>query len=155
MVFDDRVGAISRSRSIAAQPQAIWDVLSDFGAISSWASDVDHSALLNHGPDGDPLGTTRRVQLGRNAVVERIKEFTAPTAIAYDVEGLPPIMGKLANRWTLRPAGDVTEVTLTSTVDLGNNPLASAAEWVALRGIARTSDSLLDGLAHRMENPHG
>ncbi len=36
-----------RLRTIAAEPQAIWDVIADFGAISSWADIVDHSCLLN------------------------------------------------------------------------------------------------------------
>jgi Polyketide cyclase / dehydrase and lipid transport len=151
MVLDDGVANISRSRLIAAQPQAIWDVLADFGAISSWADDVDHSSLLNHGPDGGLLGTTRRVQMGRTAVVERITVLDAPATIAYDIEGLPRVLGKVANSWTLRQEGDVTDVTLTSTVVMGQNPLASAAEWVVLRGLARTTDSLLAGLANRME----
>jgi carbon monoxide dehydrogenase subunit G len=157
MVLDDGVADISRTRPIAAQPQAIWDVLADFGAISSWAHDVDHSALLNLGPEGGLLGATRRVQLGRNAIVERIRTYDPPTTIAYDVEGLPGILGKVANRWTLQPEGAATLVTLTSTMEMGHryNLLASAAEWVALRGIAKTSDSLLAGLATRMEKPHG
>jgi carbon monoxide dehydrogenase subunit G len=150
----DAMGTISRSRPMRAQPQAIWDVLADFDSPSSWAPGIDHSSLLNHGPDGGLLGATRRVQIGRNAVVERIKECTPPTTIAYDVEGLPGILGKVANKWTLRPAGDGTEVTLTSTVAMGNNPVARAAEWVILRGIAKASDKLLAGLAMRMENAH-
>ena len=97
---------ISRSRTIAARPQAIWDVLADFGAPSSWADDVDHSCVLNHGPDGGPLGTTRRVQVGRNTFVERIVEFDR------------------------------------------------LAERVVLRGMAKQSDALLAGLAHRLEDTH-
>jgi hypothetical protein len=155
MVLDDGVADISRSRLIAAQPQAIWDVLADFGAISSWAGDVDHSSLLNRGPGGGPLGTTRRVQMGRNAVVERITVFDPPTTITYAIEGLPRFLGKVANSWTLRQQGDVTDITLTSTVVMGHNPLASAAEWAVLRGMAKTSESLLAGLTTRMENPDG
>src|SRR4051794_23260278 len=119
MVLDVGVADISRSRPIGAQPQAIWDVLADFGAISAWAHDVDHSALLNLGPDGGLLGATRRVQLGRNAVVERITTYDPSTTIAYGVEGLPGILGKVANKWTLRPDGDATLVTLTSTIAMG------------------------------------
>jgi uncharacterized protein YndB with AHSA1/START domain len=154
MVLDDGVADISRSRLIAAQPQAIWDVLADFGAISSWAGDVDHSALLNHGPGGGLLGATRRVQMGRNAIVERITVCEPPSTVAYAIEGLPRFLGTVANSWTLRRHGDATDVTLTSTVVMGRNPLARAAEWVVLRGMAKTSESLLAGLATRMENPH-
>jgi len=49
MVLDGGVADISRSRTIAAQPQAIWDLLADFGSLSSWADNVDHSCVTNHG----------------------------------------------------------------------------------------------------------
>ena len=101
------------------------------------------------------MGTTRRVQVGRNTLVERITEFDAPTTLAYDIEGLPARLGKVANRWTLRPAGaetPVTLVTLTSTLKIGSRPPARLAERVLLRFVAKQSDQLLAGLAHRLEN---
>jgi hypothetical protein len=155
MVLDDGVADISRTQTITATPQAIWDVLADFGALSSWSANADHSCILNHGPDGGALGTTRRVQVGRNTLVERIVEFDPPTALAYGIEGLPRRLRHVANRWTLRPGVGATEVTLTSTVDIGAGPLAQAAEWVICRGMARESDSMLAGLAQRMEHPDG
>jgi uncharacterized protein YndB with AHSA1/START domain len=154
MVLDDGVADIRRSRTIPAPATAVWDVLADFGTISSWAGDVDHSCILNHGPDGEMLGATRRAQMGRMALVERITVFNPPTAVGYDVEGLPKLLGHVANRWTLRPAGKATEVTITSTVEIGRNPLARTAELVIGRGMAKTSDSLLADLARRLENPH-
>ena len=154
MVLDEAVAEISRSRTIMAQPQAIWDVLADFGTLSSWADGVDHSCLLHHGPDGATVGTTRRVQLGRRALVERITECTPPVTLGYDVEGLPPRLRTVANRWTLRPRGETTAVTLTSTVDIGSGPVALAAEWVVCRRMAAASDSILDGLARATEDTH-
>jgi uncharacterized protein YndB with AHSA1/START domain len=154
MVFDDEVADISRSRTITAPPQAIWDVLADFGSLSSWADNADHSCILNHGPDGGTVGTTRRVQIGRNALVERITECDPAAALAYGIEGLPRRLRTVVNRWTLRPTGTATEVTLTSRVEIGAGPVARAAEWVVCRGMAKESDSMLAGLARRMENPH-
>ncbi len=154
MVLDDGVGDISRTRTIAAQPQAIWDVLADFGALSSWAEAIDHSCLLNHGPDGPALGTTRRIQVGPNTLVERITEFDPPQTLAYDIEGLPARLGKVTNRWTLRAVGDHTVVALISTVEAGTGRPARMAEWVALRVLAKQADALLAGLAQRMENTH-
>ncbi|OSC43261.1 SRPBCC family protein [Mycobacterium decipiens] len=157
MVLDGVVSDISRSRTIASRPQAIWDVLADFDALSSWAARVDHSCVLTHGPDGGQLGTTRRVQVGRNALVERVTEFDPPAALAYRIEGLPTRLRKVTNRWTLRPAGPadaVTVVTLTSTVEIGGHPLARLAELVVGRAMAKQSDALLAGLAHRLENQH-
>lgn len=148
---------ISRSRTVAAPPQAIWDVLADFGALSSWADDIDHSCVLSHGPDDGPLGTTRRIQIGPNALVERITEFDPPTTLAYDIEGLPTRLRKVANRWVLRPLGtaaDTTSVVLISTVEVGTGRPARTAEWLALRVLAKQSDALLAGLARRLENTH-
>lgn len=154
MVLDDGVGDISRSRTVMAPAQAIWDVLADFGALSSWADGVDHSCVLQHGPDGGAVGTTRRVQVGPNTLVERITEFDPPTTLAYDIEGLPTRLRKVANRWTLRPVGAQTAVALISTVEVGTGRPARMAEWVALRVLAKQSDALLAGLARRMENTH-
>jgi len=142
---------ISRSRTISAPPQAIWDVLADFGSLSSWADGVEHSCILNHGPDG-PVGTTRRVQVRHNALVESITEFDPPATLAYDIEGLPARLRRVANRWTLRPAGEATVVTVTSTVEIGRGPLADLAERIVGRVMAKQSDAMLAGLNRRLED---
>jgi uncharacterized protein YndB with AHSA1/START domain len=144
---------VSRTRIIAAPPRAVWDVLADFGSISSWAGNVDHSCVLEHGPDESPVGTSRRVQVGRNTLVERITEFDAPTALGYTIEGLPRRLRRLTNRWQVRPAGEArTEVTLTSTVEIGDNLLARAVETVIGRAMAKQSDAMLTGLAQEVED---
>lgn len=128
-------------------------MLADFGAIAAWAPGVDHSCVLRTDPDG-PLGTTRRVQVGRLTLVETITEFTSPRALAYDIAGLPRQLRHVSNRWTLQPAGTGTEVTLTSRVDLGAGPLRTLVARVLCRILARSSDSMLAGLAKRWENTH-
>ncbi|MFZ0230053.1 MAG: SRPBCC family protein [Mycobacterium sp.] len=143
---------IDRSRSIAADPNAVWDVLADFGSISSWADNIDHSCILNHG--GEPIGTTRRVQIGRNALVEQITEFEPARTLGYDVEGLPKRLRRFNNRWSLRPTDNgTTIVTITSTVEIGSGPLQKLAERAACRVQARQSDLMLAGLANRLEKP--
>ncbi len=129
-------------------------MLADFGGISSWAEDVDHSCVLEHGPDGGPIGTTRRVQLKRNTVVEQIVEFVPESVLAYDVTGLPRVLGSLRNRWTLTPTAGATAVTLTSTVNMGNRPHQRLAERAICRVAAKQSEALLAGLANRMEKHH-
>ena len=139
---------IDRSRTVAAGAKDIWDVLADFGSISAWADNIDHSCILNHG--SEPVGTTRRVQIGRNALVERITEFDPTWALAYDVEGLPKRLRRFNNRWTLRSAqGGNTVVTLTSTVEIGSLPLHRLAERAVCRVQVRQSDVMLAGLAKR------
>ena len=143
---------MSRTRTVAAPLQSVWEVLADFGALSSWAGNVDHSCLLDHGAGTTLLGASRRVQVGRDALVERIVDCSAPTTLAYDIEGLPRRLGRVNNRWTLAAAGTgTTAVTLASTVDIGAKPLARVAERAICRMMAKQSDALLAGLAERVE----
>lgn len=151
MRLDIPVASISRSRTVDAPPRAVWEVLADFGSLSSWAANVDHSCLLEHGARGTGVGTSRRVQVGRDTLVERITEFSAPAVLAYDIEGLPRRLRRVMNRWTLTPAGDSTHVTLTSTVEIAANPVAGIAEQALCRYLAKQSDVMLAGLAARVE----
>jgi carbon monoxide dehydrogenase subunit G len=145
------VAQIDRTRTVPATPDDVWKVLADFGALSSWVDGVDHSSILVRGADG-PLGTARRVQMGRNTLVERIVEFDPRRALAYDIEGLPKRLRKVTNRWTLRPQGQSTAVTLTTTVEIGSGRISQLAERVICRAITRQSDDLLAGLAKRLEH---
>jgi hypothetical protein len=146
------VADIHRTRTIAARAQEIWDVLADFGSISVWAPNADHSCILFSGPGGGPVGTARRVQVKRDALVERITEFDAPHSLAYDIEGLPRRVRRVTNRWTLVADAGSTVVTLTSTVEIGSRGPAKLAERILCRFLARQSDSMLAGLADRLEN---
>jgi hypothetical protein len=143
---------IYRSRTVAAGPKEVWDVLADFGSISSWADNVDHSCILNHGDE--PVGNTRRVQIGRSTLVERITEFDPTWALAYSIEGLPERLHRFTNRWTLRRIHDGhTVVTLTSTVEIGSGPMHKLAERAVCRALVRQSGIMLAGLAKRWEKP--
>ncbi len=146
---------IQRTRSIAASAQKIWAVLADFGALSSWADNADHSCILFRGADGGPVGTARRVQIKREALVEQITEFDPPRALSYDIEGLPTALRRVTNRWTVTPTdGESSIVTLTSTVEIGPHSPQRLAEHVLCRFLARESDSMLAGLANRLESAH-
>jgi uncharacterized protein YndB with AHSA1/START domain len=154
MGLDGLVAEIRRSRTIAAEAQAIWDVLADFGAISSWADIVDHSCLLSPAAEGVGVGAARRVQFGRDTLVERITEFDPPHSLAYDVEGFPRQLRRLINRWTLSPTTGGTVVILTTTIEIGQNRLQRLAESALARFSARQLDVMLTGLTHRLEGSH-
>ncbi|OBF10335.1 SRPBCC family protein [Mycobacterium sp. 852002-10029_SCH5224772] len=144
---------IQRARTIAAAIDDVWNVLADFGSLSSWCGNVDHSCVLYSGPGGGPVGTARRVQVKRDALVERITEFDPGRTLAYDIDGLPRRLRRVTNRWTLTPAGGhTTRVSLTSTVEIGPGATRKLAERVLCRFLARQSDALLVGLANRLEN---
>ena len=142
---------VRHSRTIAAEPEAIWGVLADFGALSAWADGIDHSCLLHHGDDADPLGLTRRVQVGRDVFVETIVAFAPPRFLAYDISGVPSTMSA-SNRWNLRPdSAGRTTVTLTSTVQMPPRPWRPITERIAARLVARRCRALLDSLATHCE----
>jgi hypothetical protein len=146
------VTEIAAARTLAAELDAVWEVLADFAAISAWADNVEHSCLLERSDDGGPLGMSRRVQVGRNALVERIVVFEAPTTLAYDLEGLPPRLRTVRNRWELAPQGErSTLVTVTTTVGIGGRPPQQLAERVVGRMISRQSVVMLTGLAAHLE----
>ena len=142
---------IERSRTIAAAPQEVWEVLADFGALSTWVDRVDHSCILTHVADGH-VGTARRVQMGRQTLVERIVDYHPPHTLAYDIDGLPNRLRRVNNRWSLRPFGDSTVATLTSTVEIGSGRISELAERAMCRLMTRESKGLLDGLARRSED---
>lgn len=148
------VARISRRRVVRADPQTVWDLLADFGNIHDWLPGVDHSCMLSTRADG-PVGTARRVQMGRMTLVETITEFDAPAALAYDITGLPRFLRHFNNRWSLQPDGSATAVTLTTTVDLGPGRLRGpAARLVCLVLAKLSSDTMLAALATRSETGH-
>ncbi|MGB0437711.1 MAG: SRPBCC family protein [Mycobacterium sp.] len=142
---------VSRSRTIAASPGSIWAVLADFGSLSSWAEGIDHSCVINTGEDTDPIGMTRRVQVGRDTLVETITAFAPQRLLAYDISGLPPMLSA-SNRWNLSPDDQGrTTVTLTSTVRIRPRALRPIVERVGARVIAKRSEPLLNSLATHLE----
>ncbi len=145
---------ISRTTTIHRPPDQVWAALVDFGAIGDWAPNVDHSTVSHHGGDGEAgaVGTVRRVQAGRMALLETIVTADEPERLAYDITGLPKVVRSAVNAWTLRPVGDrATEVTLTSTVDCGPRPPQQLVARIVSRVMARQSDAMLGGLKQHLE----
>lgn len=140
---------VTRSITVGTSPEAVWTVLAAFDRISTWADDVEHSSYLTEQTEG--VGSTRRVQVGRTVLVERVTAWDPPTALAYALEGLPPVVGGATNRWTLLPAGDRTTVTLTSTVDPGHKPPGRLVAPLLARRLAKASDGMLAGLARHLQ----
>ncbi len=144
---------VVRSRTVRAGREAIWGLLADFAGISAWAGNVDHSCLLDVGDGGIGVGTTRRIQTGRTTVVERIVTWEPTRALAYDIDGLPPVIRSVRNRWDLESTGSgSTQVTLTSSVDAGPRPPQKLVARVVGRVVARQSDAMLAGLAESFQN---
>ena len=99
---------VSDEITINSPPDVVWAALADFGAISTWAPNVDHSCLTTEQDQG--VGSVRRVQVGRNALLERVVEWDEGQTLAYEIEGLPPVVRSVTNRWHLTPVDGGTHV---------------------------------------------
>lgn len=129
--------------TVEAPPGAVWDVLADFGALSGWVPEVEHSCLLRGVPGP---GAVRRVQVGRATILETVTAWSAPDHLGYDIAGLPAAIREARNDWWLRGAGASTEVTVTTTVDAGPRPPQRLLARLVASRIATTSDRMLAGL---------
>lgn len=144
--------AVSRTRTIDRSPKEVWAILADFGAISAWADNADHSCPL--GPADAPtegVGVVRRIQAGRLTLVERVTTWDEPEGLAYTIEGLPKVVRAASNEWSLVPAGTATEATLTTRVDCGPRPPQKLLARIVARRLAKASDTMLAGLARTLE----
>lgn len=135
---------VVRTRRIEVDPDEVWAALADFGSISRWAPNVDHSCLMSDQREG--VGTIRRIQAGRTTVVERVVDWEAPTSLAYRIDGLPPIVRSVVNRWTIEPADGAAEVSLATEIDAGPRPPQRLAARAIGRRLAGASDQMLAGL---------
>lgn len=140
---------VSRSRTMPVPVEFIWNVLADFDHLAVWAPNADHTCWMDEpAADGEMVGRARRVQAGRVVLIETITAWDAPTRLAYDLAGLPPIVRTAVNEWRLRvdtPAR--TTVTLATSVDCGARPPRQLVARLVARRLARASDQMLDGLA--------
>lgn len=140
---------IEETTSIACSPDEVWAALGDFGAIAQWAPNVGHSCLTTAQAEG--IGMVRRVQIGRNALLEGIVDWEPGERLAYSIEGLPPVVRSVVNTWALSGDGESTVVTLTSAVDAGPRPPQQLAARVFAKALAKASREMLAGLKAHVE----
>ena len=139
---------VVRSVEAYAAPERVWAVLSAFGDIVDWAPNVDHSCLLAE--PGDGVGAVRRIQTGRTTVVERVTVWEPPTALAYELEGLPPVVKEATNTWQVHGTADGSRVAIISRVQPGPRPPHQLAARAVVRMLAKASDQMLAGLVTRV-----
>lgn len=141
----DRVSRIERSAVVGAPTAEVWAVLADFGAIASWVPMIQHSCPLTERTAGP--GAVRRVQIARQTLVERVVAWNPPGRLAYDIEGLPPIVGTARTTWTLTPVDDGTAVVVTTGIATGRNPVKRLVARKVLERMAMAAELMLAGLA--------
>ena len=128
----------------------VWAVLADFGSISRWASNVDHSCLMTLQATG--TGAVRRVQVGRNALLEKVVTWEPEVALGYELIGVPPLVRTVTNTWSISAEGGTTAVKLTTQIEpAGPRPPQQLAARIFGRVLARASGQLLAGLKAYVE----
>lgn len=145
---------VSQRRTFNGPIDRAWERLAQLDAIAQWAPDVEHSSMLTEQRDG--VGAARRIQAGRVTLVETITEWQAPSGdetagMAYVLEGLPPMVGTVINRWELRsvPFGvgtlPQTDITLTCSIQPTAKRIGRPLSRIMSRVMSKTLRSLIDG----------
>lgn len=135
--------------SIARPAENVWAALADFGEISRWAPNVDHSCLTSDA--GERVGNVRRVQVGRNALLETVIEWVPETRLAYSIEGLPRVVRSVVNKWELDGQGQNTTVTLRTSIDTGPRPPQQVIARIVGKVLTKASVQMLSGLKSHLE----
>ena len=125
-------------------PDAVWAILSDYFRLATWASAIDHSSAMTATPAGPDA--SRRVQLGSTVLLENVVAWEPEHEMAYEIVGLPPVLRRVENRWTLTADGDGTAIELVATIEPGPRPPMKVAAKAAARRIGKTNRSLVDDL---------
>jgi carbon monoxide dehydrogenase subunit G len=140
---------VERTGLIGAPIDAVWDVLSDFAAISAWAPNVDHSCLMSERTEG--VGMVRRIQTDRSTIIETVENWESGVTMTYRITGLPPVIKSVTNTWRLGASGDSTMVRLTTEIDTGPKPPQRVIAKAVGRRLAAASEQMIAGLTEHIE----
>ncbi len=142
--------AVSNELSVAAAPAEVWALLSAFDRLAEWAEEIDHSSQLTERREG--VGTERRVQVGTNVLLERVIVWESEEALAYEIVGLPNVVSRVVNEWTLTADGDHTHLALTAQVEPGPTmPMKKLPMKIVARLLARQMGSVNQRLLRDLE----
>ncbi len=150
------MAVVERTAVIPASPGDVWAVLAEFGDISRWAANVDHSCLLSDQTEG--VGMTRRIQTDRATIVETVEAWEPGSTLSYRIIGLPPVIKSVTNTWRLVADGDqatvsLTTVSLTTEIDPGPRPPQQLIAKAVGKRFASASEQMLDGLTRHVGTP--
>jgi len=143
----------AQQRTVAGDPTEVFAVLANFGAIAEWARFIQHSCLLTEQAAG--VGTSRRVQMPQQTLIETVTVWDEPHRLAYTIGGLPAIVGRVQNTWTLTPTASGTTVELVTRIDTGRLPHKRVIAKKVLERMSMASELMLAGLAERLERKEG
>lgn len=136
--------AVRNEITVAASPAVVWALLAAFDRLASWAQEIDHSCQLTERREG--VGTERRVQVKSNVLLERVTVWQPEETLAYEIVGLPNVVSRVVNEWTLRADGDHTQLALTAQIEPGPKPPMKLVARLLARQMGSVNQRLLRDL---------
>ena len=85
-------------------------------------------------------------------LIETVTIWEPERTLAYTLDGLPPVVSSVVNRWDLEADGGATVVTLTSEVTPGPRPPMKVAARAVARRLDKENAAMIDGLAEAITN---
>lgn len=136
---------------IDAAPVAVWEVLSDFHGVDTWAPII--TRVVDIGPTARGVGTARHCHLRRlGGIDEVVAVWEEGRRLSYRVSPLGPIGGSQSS-WEIEPlAEQSTRVKLRLDYDLRFGPLGALLHALVVRRLlVRNLPSALAALKRRVE----
>ncbi len=142
---------LSKRIRINTPAEKVWEVLADFGGVAKWNPVVAHSVAITDANRG--VGCERQCEVpGFGDVRERVTEWEEGRRLSYDLEGGAGPMKSLGGEFSLSPAGDNTEVTMTLDFRVKFGPVGALMDRFIVRRQMRKQMALtLAGLKHHVE----
>jgi uncharacterized protein YndB with AHSA1/START domain len=137
---------VTRSRTVAAAPEAVWRVVGDPRLLSRWWPRVERVKAIT----GEGWTTVLRSERGRAVRADwRLEDEEAPRqrAWAQEIDGTPfaKVLTERRVEVRLEPAGEGTGVTLE--LRQRGRGLARFGRFMLRRAARKELDGALDGLA--------
>ena len=142
------MATVTRKIDVSCSLDDAWEILSAFGEISSWATNVSHSCLLSHQQEGE--GTCRRIQTGNSSVTEHVTKWENSRYLVYEIRGLPPVFKNVTNSWTLEPSEVGVQLSLTVEIIPIRRP-ATPIAGIASLIFGRINSGMLKDLRNVLE----
>lgn len=146
---------LSEQVAINAPPQAVWDVLADFGGVADWAPYMRTSHLIGERESG--VGTRRGMRHAWGFQFEEaVTEWNEGDGFSFDVFRAPYPMCNVKESWIARRDNGLSTVATRVTYEMHLGPLGRFVDWFLVRFIVqREMRAGLRGLKHYLENGAG
>ncbi len=121
---------------IQASPQAVWEVLEDFGSVSEWAPYMRRSSLIGNQQTGVGASRFMRHSWGFS-FEETVTEWTDDSGFSFDVHRAPFPMKDVHETWVTGQERDLSTVTTRVNYGMRLGFLGSLVDWILVRFVVR------------------